>query len=109
MKVSANNPWFALVENLQQIRLARACARKIQDFVHNNSNHRVQRGVWGLILAPESYYEKHHGKLAKCKLLLESLKQNSRARVAFGTSDFLAEGRIKIVAQNWLITPPKAI
>jgi hypothetical protein len=59
VKVAANDPWFALVENLQQIRLARACAHKIQDFVQANSKHRVERGVWGLILAPESYYKRH--------------------------------------------------
>jgi len=28
--------------------------------------------------------------------------------VAFGTSDFLAEDQIKIVAQNWLVKPLKA-
>jgi hypothetical protein len=27
--------------------------------------------------------------------------------VAFGTSDFLAEDQIKIVVQNWLVTPLK--
>jgi hypothetical protein len=102
VKVAANNPWFALIENLQQIRLARACAHKIQAFVHQNSKHRVERGVWGLILAPERYYAKHRKNLAQCELLLGAMKQNSRARVAFGISDFLAEGQIKIVAQNWL-------
>jgi hypothetical protein len=55
VKVAANDPWFALVENLQQIRLARACAHKIQEFVLKSSKKRVGRGVWGLILAPESY------------------------------------------------------
>jgi hypothetical protein len=102
VKVAANDPWFALVENLQQIRLARACAHEIQDFVHENSKHRVERGVWGLILAPESYYAKHFGNLAECKPLLNALKQNTRARVAFGISDSLARGQIKIIAQNWL-------
>jgi hypothetical protein len=102
IKVTANNPWFALVENLQQIRLARACAHKIQGFVHENSNHRVERGVWGLILAPGAYYEKHCNNLAHCKLLLDRLNQNALARVAFGISDFLAEGQIKIIAQNRL-------
>ena len=103
VKIAANNPWFALVENLQQIRLARACAHKIQDFVHKNSKHRVERGVWGLILAPASYYEKHFGNLAKCKPLLDALKQNTRARVAFGISDSLAGGQIKIMTHNWLV------
>ncbi len=102
VKVAANNPWFALVENLQQIRLARACAQKIQSFVHKNTEYRVERGVWGLILAPESYYEKYVGNLAKCKSLLHVLKQDTRARVAFGSSDSLASGQIKIITQNWL-------
>jgi hypothetical protein len=103
VKVAANDPWFALVENLQQIRLARACAQKIQAFVHKNTEYRVERGVWGLILAPERYYEKHLGNLAKCRLLLDALKQNTRARVAFGISDWLASGQIKIITQNWLV------
>jgi hypothetical protein len=103
VKVAANDPWFALVENLQQIRLARACAQKIQAFVHENTEYRVDRGVWGLILAPESYYENYSGNLAKCKLLLDALKQNTRARVAFGSSDSLASGQIKIITHNWLV------
>lgn len=57
VKVTANDPWFALVENLQQIRLARACAHKIQNFVQQKTEHQVERGVWGLILASESYYK----------------------------------------------------
>ena len=103
VKVAANDPWFALVENLQQIRLARACAQKIQAFVHENTEYRVERGVWGLILAPKGYYEKHFDNLAKCRPLLDALKQNTRARVAFGISDSLAGGQIKIITQNWLV------
>jgi len=105
VKVTANDPWFALVENLQQIRLARACARKIQEFVLKSSKERVARGVWGLILAPESYYTKHAASLEKCRILLDALKQSSRARVAFGHSDYLADDQIKIIAHNWLAKP----
>src|SRR6266404_6871286 len=68
----------------------------------------LSEGYGVLILAPESYYQKYGSTLATCELLLESLKQRTRARVAFGTSDFLAEDQIKIVAQNWLVKPLKA-
>jgi hypothetical protein len=105
VKEEANDPWFALVENLQQIRLARACAHKIQEFVLKSSKERVERGVWGLILAPESYYNNHAASLTKCRALLDTLRQTTRARVAFGSSDCLASGRIKIVAHNWLAKP----
>jgi hypothetical protein len=102
VKDTANDPWFALVENLQQIRLARACAHGIKGFVHKKSKHQVvQRGVWGLILAPKKYYENHANNLAKCEFLLDALKKKTRARVAFGISDLLACGQIKIIAHNW--------
>jgi hypothetical protein len=101
VKITADDPWFALVENLQQIRLARACAHKIQAFVHENSKHRVDRGVWGLILAPESYYKRHAASLTKCRSLLDILKQSTRARAAFGISDSLVSGQIQIIAHNW--------
>ena len=103
VKVAANDPWFALVENLQQVRLARACARKIQDFVHKNSKYQVERGIWGLVLAPREYYKKHAIILAKCKPLLTTLKEKTRARVAFGITDSLQNGEIKIIDSNWSV------
>ena len=103
VKATANNPWFALVENLQQIRLARACAKRIQAFVNNRTNHLVEKGVWGLILAPKDYYKKHADNLALCQPLLAALKQKTYARVAFGTSDLLKDGKIEIVASNWSV------
>jgi hypothetical protein len=101
VKTTADDPWFALIENLQQIRLARACARKIKSFAQLNSKLRVEPGVWGLILAPESYYKKHSISLARCCSLLINLKQSTRARVAFGTSESLVDGQIRLVAHNW--------
>jgi hypothetical protein len=101
VKVAANDPWFAFVENLQQIRLARSCAQKIQDFVHRKTEDRVDRGVWGLILASDSYYKKHDSRMDECKVLLGVLRRSTRARVAFGMSDSLANGQIKITANNW--------
>ena len=105
VKVTANNPWFALVENLQQIRLARACAKRIQTFVHNKTDHKVGKGVWGLILAPNKYYKKHADNLALCRPLLAALKEKTNARVAFGISDFLKDGKIEVIdsASNWSV------
>src|SRR6266487_3674211 len=66
VKTTDNDPWYALVENLQQVRLARACAQRIQHFVHQKTKHRTQFGVWGLVLAPNSYYQKHSRNLSEC-------------------------------------------
>lgn len=101
VKVDAQNPWFALVENLQQVRLARACAQKIKDWVHERTGRQVERGIWGLVLAPSNYFRKHAKSLADAKELLNELKRRTQARIAFGISDFLVDGRIEIIESNW--------
>jgi hypothetical protein len=101
VKTTANDPWFALIENLQQIRLARACARKTRVFAELNSKLRVEARVWGLIVVPENYYKKHSSSFAKCCSLLTDLKQSTRAREAFGISESLANGQISLVAHDW--------
>ncbi len=101
VKATADDPWFALIENLQQIRLARACARNIKSFAQLNSKVRVEPGVWGLIIAPQKYYAKYFRSLEKSRSLLTSLRQSTRARVAFGVSEFLADGKISVIAHNW--------
>lgn len=101
VKVSDRNPWYALVENLQQVRLARACAQEVTQFVKKQTGQSPERGTWGLVLAPKKYYERHGREAAACKHLLEELKKRTQARVAFGISDFLAEGKIVIRASNW--------
>lgn len=101
VKTTADNPWFALIENLHQIRLARACADQIRTFTESRSKLSVEPGVWGLILAPTSFYKKHSSSLEKCRSLLGELKRRTTARVAFGRSDSLDDGKIPVVAHNW--------
>jgi hypothetical protein len=97
IKTTDQNPWFALVENLQQVHLARACARRIQKFVKQP----IERGIWGLVLAPEKYFSKKDTDMKRCKELLERLKDSTTARIALGISDSLKEGHIRIIASNW--------
>jgi len=104
VKVTDHNPWYALVQNLQQIRLGRACPEEVKNLAKKHTSHKdVARGSWGLILAPQSYYRKHSSILAKCKPLLAILKDRTRARVAFGISDYLPDGKIEIIDSNWSV------
>ena len=70
---------------------------------NKNSKYQVERGIWGLVLAPREYYKKHAIILAKCKPLLTTLKEKTRARVAFGITDSLQNGEIKIIDSNWSV------
>src|SRR6266436_3902903 len=51
VKVNANDPWYALVECLKQVRLARADDSRICKHL-NKVVTKVEEGVWGLVVAP---------------------------------------------------------
>jgi len=100
VKTNANDCWFALVENLQQIKMARANEVYLKTFlgkIHAPS----AKGTWGLVVAPRSFYEKNDNCLSSCKKLLKTLKENTEARIAFAHSGKLEEDRIEIVCSNW--------
>jgi hypothetical protein len=105
VKVSNEHPWYALVENLRQLRLARACARQIQGFLRDKAEQYTMRGVRGMVLAPRSYFAKSHkGKntLEASRKLLTKLKKETRARIAFGVWNEEQPTQIEIIASNWL-------
>ena len=104
VKVTDQHPWYALVENLFQVRLARACEPRIRAIVEKKWKIRIGQGAWGIVLAPREYFEnrKHQEQnRPACRELLRSLKANTKARVAFATSDHLANGFIQIIESNW--------
>jgi hypothetical protein len=100
VKVTNATPWYALVENLLQVRLARACESRIRAILYKKWTGAIGRGVWGIVLAPTAYF--NHPNLPACHELLQHLKGKPQARVAFAISDDLAKGSITILHSNWL-------
>ncbi len=89
VKVTDGTPWFAVVENLIQIRMARRNLEKIErhgrTILGNALPADKVRGTWGLIVAPKEYYEKPSYKRA-CELI-DQLKEDTQVRILLAAID----------------------
>lgn len=80
VKKSANNPWSAVVQCVEQVALLRSDRK----FLLNNlraKTHKKIRGVgaWGLVLAPPKYWDKKEFHAAKS--LVEYLRSETMVRI----------------------------
>jgi hypothetical protein len=89
VKVTDGRPWFAVVENLIQIRMARSNLEKIEQHGRTLLGNAIPadkvRGTWGLIVAPKEYYAKPSYKRA-CELM-DQLKEDTQVRILLATID----------------------
>jgi len=102
IKETANNPWYAVVEVLQQMRLMRSNVRGLQEYFEKKISSSDVKGAWGMVLAPESYYQKNTGNAegsykAACGLC-EHMAERSEARVIMASIDL---GIIKFKSGYW--------
>ena len=100
VKKDANDCWYALVENLQQVKMARANRRNMTTFFGSNGRDIGTGGVWGMVLAPRAYFSKYPARLKASLRLMRQLKK-SHARIAFAADDALTKNRISIIHSNW--------
>ena len=96
VKRTDNNPWFALVECLQQIRLTRANERNLSKLFHEPVS---PRGAWGIVIAPANFFDDH---MPECREMLLRLKKETRARIAFASCDNLSQSQtLHLLDSNW--------
>ncbi len=98
VKQTDGTPWYAVVENLIQVRLARSNLLRVE--AHGNARLKQDgdaqeiidlgprlpqrmRGAWGLIIAPPAYYEK--ADYALTLDLIQELKTRTEARIMLAT------------------------
>jgi len=98
---SAGDAWYAIVENLQQIKLGRGCDGVISGFF---SDWKLPAGdaAWGLVLAPAEYWARQTKScLGECRRLLKMLKTEMHARIACASVGKHHLIRIKKDLSNW--------
>ena len=103
IKENANNPWYAVVEVLQQIRLMRAGVKGLKQYFKSRVKIDDVKGAWGMVLAPDDYYAKDTGNAegsyaAACELCEYMIKNKTEARVIMASIDL---GIIKYKAGYW--------
>jgi hypothetical protein len=105
VKTTNANPWFAVVENLIQIRLARFNLDNIERHAIKHSladnNLHEARGAWGLVLAPSKYFCQNQPHLEAALKLIQELKWKTRARIILAATDDLKEGRLKWIEGSY--------
>jgi hypothetical protein len=105
VKEAADNVWFAVVESLIQVRLARYNLQGIEKWALKerlvDQNSTMVRGAWGLVIAPQKYFDRKKEILTAALQLIQRLKKETKARIILASSDNLAEGRLRWVAGSY--------
>jgi hypothetical protein len=88
VKVTADNLWYAVVENLQQVRMLRCNVANVQDHFRDKRCVDNFRGAWGLVLAPRTYFKKQKQEnRGHVEELLDAMHGKTEARIILGIHD----------------------
>lgn len=100
IKRTANDPWYAVVEVLQQVRLMRSNVEELKKYYQKKFSYVDVKGAWGMLLAPEDYYEKgnHAGSYKAACELCKYMERKTEARVIIASLDL---GIIKYKSGFW--------
>jgi len=80
VKITDNNPWYAVVECVMQVSLLRSDRRFLKNWVKKERGENSKgKGTWGLVIAPEKYWRKKETKDAK--QLVEELRNKTNIRI----------------------------
>lgn len=114
VKVKDASPWSALIQCLQQVRLARAGEGPISDFIsavfatRDDIDKTIKpKGSWGLVIAPPEYFSRASDEeMLAIKQLLDALKQQkTEARIAMAhtgeDNELLLNRELILVVDNW--------
>ncbi|MFH1021771.1 MAG: hypothetical protein V1809_00105 [Planctomycetota bacterium] len=105
VKDTNQNVWYAIVENLRQIRMLRANETNMNAFLSEIGLDKAN-GAWGMVLAPRKYYErcKRDGnKSWECSIKLLSELKKKNARICLAITDNLDDGKIEVIEGNWSV------
>lgn len=90
VKDTNGNPWFAVVENLIQVRLARANVNNVERWMRSRAGESARvRGTLGMIVAPAKYYSRHPQHTEAATKLIQGLAANrgTEARITMCVLD----------------------
>ncbi len=106
VKVTAGTLWTAVIQNLQQVKLARANATNLAKYFSKlkgfekapevvgstgvASKREILRGTWGMVVAPASYYDKAKATniyAAVEELLAKLIEEGCDARIMLYTME----------------------
>ena len=96
VKINHKNPWYAVVEGIEQVALMRADRKNLLESLQEKT-HRKIRGVgsWGIVIAPEKYWKKPECQLAD--KLIKELRKKTKIRICCVSYDSKKPKRLEVV------------
>ena len=80
VKVNHQNPWYAVVECVEQVALMRADRKNLLECLYNKIPREIRGvGAWGLVIAPYKYWQKP--EFASANKLIERLRRKTKIRI----------------------------
>ena len=108
VKIKDKNSWYAVVENLRQVRLLRRNEKNLRKFLKGigalgGLRLPSAKGAWGMVLAPAEFFEhdKKTGVWGHTRDLLLALRKTEARVCLASTADLQAYKSIRIIAGNW--------
>ena len=73
VKLTDKGPWYAVVECAAQVVLLRGDRKELKKYIHEKLGKKVRaKGAWGIVIAPDKYYNKKRNELPKVEKLIKS-------------------------------------
>jgi len=104
VKIGANDLWFAVVENLQQVKMHRSNVSNVKEYFNDRDIPALRdlKGAWGMVLAPTDYFQRKVDLWRKSLSLIDYLARTTDARIMLVSSDnIISNGELRHVGGHW--------
>lgn len=105
VKVDANDLWYAIVENLKQVKMMRANLGNLGRLIAppETNEDTEYKGTWGIVLAPEAYYTKHKKSAATGSVLelLTTMLTSTEARIILVSDSGIETRKLAFKGGYW--------
>jgi len=81
VKKTDANPVYAVVELCEYVWRLRSLRSRFEDEVRIHWSGKRYRGAWGILLAPEDWWERHHEKVKEHRRLIDELHKKTKIRI----------------------------
>ena len=81
VKKTDANPVYAVVELCEYVWRLRSLRSRFEDEVRNHWSEKRYRGTWGILLAPEDWWQRHPEKVKEHGRLIDELHKKTKIRI----------------------------
>jgi hypothetical protein len=105
IKITHKNPWYAVVECVEQVALLRVDRKHLSGWLHKELGENIRgRGAWGVVIAPKDYWKKKERQAAE--RLVKELNDKTKIRICCACYDQGTDFNLNNIFLNVLFGKP---